>query len=196
MARLSPVPERDPSPARGSSGALARGDAAAFAELLEDHWLPLVRYAMRLLGTRDLAEDAVQDAFVRLWEKRTRIDPKRPVQSYLYRILRNRVLDEVRRERFRDARTPLLKAAAAVPPTPSQVTEAEDLECAAARAIDALPQRRREVFVLAHLNNLSYKEIAQIMQITPRTVANHMSLALSELRSVLQPFVDDRLGPR
>lgn len=195
VARVSDPPDPDRRPDRASRSALARGDATALADLLAQHWTPLVRYALRLLGAPDLAEDAAQDAFVRLWEHRDRLDPARPIRSYLYRILRNRVLDELRRERILGERLPLLGISGARPPTPSQVTEAEDLEAALERAIEALPVRRREVFVLAHLHDLSYQEISEVMDIAPRTVANHMSLALAELRKAIQPFVDQRLGP-
>ena len=70
-------------------------------------------------------------------------------------------------------------------PSAVATLEADELAGAAGRAIAELPERRRDVFVLAHLHGLSYKEVAETLGITPRTVANHMSLALAQLREAL-----------
>lgn len=174
---------------------LVAGDVSAFAELLESYWRPLVAYAARMLGVQDAADDVVQETFIRVWENRARLKPTQSLRGYLYRLTRNLVIDEVRRARIRSDRASMLGGEVAKPPTPAEVTESEELGTAAARAIQGLPERRREVFVLAHLHDLTYRQIAEILGITPRTVANHMTLALRELRAALQPYVDRTLGP-
>lgn len=176
---------------------LVAGDVRAFAQLLESNWGPLVAYAARMLGVQDTADDVVQEAFIRVWENRARVTPARSLRGYLYRLTRNLVIDELRRARIRTDRACMLGGeVASSPPTPAEVTEADELGVAAARAIEDLAERRREVFVLAHIHDLSYKQIAEILGITPRTVANHMTLALRELRAALHPYIDRRLGPR
>lgn len=188
------VVERDEHE-RALVAGIVDGDVSAFARLLDRYWEPLVRYAARRLGGLDAAEDAVQQAFVRLWRNRALLKPNRFVSGYLYRLVHNLAIDELRRRRTRE-RADLAAQDAAAPPTPAQVLEADELAAAAARAIDALPERRRDVFVMAHFHGLSYRQIAEVLEITPRTVANHMTLALRELRSSLQPLVDRKLGPR
>lgn len=174
---------------------LVAGDVGAFAMLLESYWGPLVAYAGRMLGARDAADDVVQETFIRVWENRARVKPTRSLRGYLYRLTRNLVIDELRRARIRTDRASMLGGEVASPPTPAEVTEADDLGAAATRAIQGLAERRREVFVLAHLHDLSYRQIAEILGITPRTVANHMTLALRQLRAALQPYVDRKLRP-
>lgn len=165
------------------------GDASALDELLADHWTDLVAYATRILDSPDAAEDVAQETFIRVWERRQRIHPTGSLRPFLYRIARNLALNRSRRLRiraeWRSNRTPVYPSATG----PAQIAEHNELKRAADRAIDALPERRREVFVLARYHDLSYREIAHVMKISPQTVANQMSAALAELREALEPFI-------
>ena len=75
---------------------------------------------------------------------------------------------------------------------PDREVELSDLDEAVAKAIRDLPPRRREIFKLMRESGFSYAEIAEIMKISKQTVANHMSLALSDLRVMLRPFLPER----
>jgi RNA polymerase sigma-70 factor, ECF subfamily len=180
---------------RALAARIAAGEVPAYAALLELYWEPLVRYAARTLASSDAAEDAVQQAFIRLWENRAKLKPTQSPRAYLYRLVHNLSIDELRRRGIRErfARTSVEPAG---PPTPADCVEGDELGAAARDAIEALPERRRDVFVLAHFHDLSYQQIAETLDIAPRTVANHMTLALRDLREALQPFVDRKLGPR
>jgi RNA polymerase sigma-70 factor (ECF subfamily) len=176
-------------------GRLALDDAQALGQLLERYWAPMVAFAMERVRSQDAAEDLVQEAFVRVWERRLQLRPEASPRAYLYRVLRNLIIDEYRRRRLRDRFT-LFKGMQEPPevPTPAATLEADEFKGAAQRAIAALPERRREVFVLAHLHGLSYKEVAEALGITPRTVANHMTLALGQLREALAGYTGGRGG--
>ncbi len=167
-------------------GRLALDDAQALGQLLDRYWGPMVAFAMEKVRSQDAAEDLVQEAFVRVWEKRRTLRPQASPRAYLYRVLRNLIIDEYRRRRLRDRFAQLVGGSeVSDAPSPVAVLEADELAGAAQRAIAALPERRRDVFVLAHLHGLSYKEVAETLGITPRTVANHMTLALAQLRDAL-----------
>lgn len=165
---------------------LGRDDEQAMGALLERHWRPLVRYAFRFLGSWDQAEDVVQDAFARLWANRARWSTRAP-GPLLYRITRNGALDDLKAKRHsaprEDPRTLVAEDRS------DRDAELGELEDAVARAVEHLPPRRREVFTLAREGGFSYAEIAEIMGTTERTVANQMSLALSDLRVVLRPYL-------
>jgi RNA polymerase sigma-70 factor, ECF subfamily len=181
-------------PSRSLAESIRSGDVSAFAVLLDRHWQPLVTYAEEKLGSRDAAEDVVQEVYVRIWVKREGLRTDASLRGYLYRLVHNVAMDELRKRRVRVRHAPVLAVAAASPPRPDQVTEAEELAEAAERAIRALPERRRDVFVLGHFHDLSYREIAETLGMTPRTVANHMSLALRDLRIALRPFLPGAHG--
>jgi RNA polymerase sigma-70 factor, ECF subfamily len=177
---------------RSLAARITAGDVGAYSTMLGRYWGPLVRFARQLLGSEDAAEDVTQEAFVRLWVQRATLKPEKSPRAYLYRLVRNLTIDELRKRQIRDGRSRVPHLVPPYPATPDQVTEADELAEAASVAIRALPSRRRDVFVLAHFHDLSYREIADTLDITPRTVANHMTLALRDLRIALRPFLEGR----
>jgi RNA polymerase sigma factor (sigma-70 family) len=80
------------------------------------------------------------------------------------------------------------------PRTPLQEMESEELRLAIQRAVQELPPRRREVFILFHLHHLSYREIEEMLNIRHQTIANHLQAAVAELRSALAPFISTGKG--
>jgi RNA polymerase sigma-70 factor (ECF subfamily) len=165
---------------------LKAGDEQAMATLLAEHWTPVVRYAFGLLGSWDKAEDVAQDAFVRLWARRKGWSSG-SAGALIYRMARNAALDVLKSPRHAGPREdPDMLASAN---TPERDVELSELELAVAQAIGDLPPRRREIFKLVRESGFSYLEIAEIMEISTQTVANHMSLALTDLRVRLRLFL-------
>jgi RNA polymerase sigma-70 factor, ECF subfamily len=170
---------------------LAAGDSQALALLMSHHWSAVLTYASGFLDTLDAAEDVAQTAFVRLWEGRLRWRHETTPRGLLFRIVRNLALNERRHAGVKAAwheRTALSVDDGGVPQ--SDEVEADQLRGAAVRAIARLSPRRREVFELARFHGLSHREIAEALGISPQTVANQMSAALTELRDRLAPFLD------
>ncbi|MBI4539559.1 MAG: RNA polymerase sigma-70 factor, partial [Gemmatimonadetes bacterium] len=180
---------------------LADGDSQALETALTRYWPALVAYASTIVGHRDSAEDIVQEAFIRLWEKRRTWKPVRCLKPLLLRIARNLAVSERRRQRVLRAWAATLTtqdSRRGSSPSPMESMEAEERERAFARAIEDLPPRRREVFTLSRFQQLSYREIAEVMGISQQTVANQMSAALAELRRALRPHLEEpveRDGP-
>lgn len=174
---------------------LANGDASAYKELLDSYWSPLLAYALRIVGAADLAEDAVQNAFIRLWQRRGMIPSTRHLTSYLYRMVRSAAYDTFRTA-SREEQARQTQPRGPPPATPFDDTEQRELEAIAYAAIEQLPERRREVFILAHFHGLSHRQIAETLGLRMQTVSNHMNLALGDLRAVLQPYVDQTLSAK
>jgi len=168
---------------------LHASDPSALDRLLKAHWAALVRYAVRLLRDHDAAQDLVQETFVRLWERREQIEGG-SLRAYCYRVLHNLVVDELRRRRFRSLWS--LRFHAEAGGSSEEAAEldlvADGREVAVSRAIDALPARRRQTFILAHLHGLSYHEIAVIMEVSSATVKHQVAAALAQLRRALRPI--------
>lgn len=178
-----------------ASASAAAPDAETLGALLERFWRPLVAYASRLLGDRAAAEDVVQHAFVRLWEREHAIPEGDEARPFLYRVVRNLAANEWRR---RQTHRSWLDDESALPtPTvkPSQAVEEDELAAALVAAVERLPARRREVFVLSRYHALTNAQIAHVLSIAPQTVANQLVSALRELRVMLGPHLDERPFP-
>lgn len=168
--------------------ALARriraGDHDAFRTFFEQHHKRLYGFLRsRGLSNAD-AEDLVQTAFIYIWRHRDRIDPDRSLRAYLFRIGHTRALNRHRaNDRFDDDAT--------VHRTPSHdhSPEADTLNREQRNRIDdainALSPRRQQVVRLCVLNSFTYREAAEVLDVTRKTVENHMRLALKDLREVL-----------
>lgn len=174
---------------------IRRGDPAAFERFLKGQWGALVRFVLGYVETLDDAEDLAQEAFVRLWAQREQVRPG-CLRAYLYRIARNLALNERRtlavHRRIENGGLPEPPPS----PTPDLELEAGELRALVRGAVDGLPERRREAFVLAHFQDLSHAEIAHLMEISPQTVANQISAALATLRQALGPILDRELAGR
>jgi len=167
------------------------GDSSALHQVLDRYWTPLVSYARRLVADGDTAEDIVQETMLRLWNQRAEWTPTQQLQGFLYRITRNLALNEQKRSRLRSGWvTRSAQEPVDAPSTPLELVEMAQLRATLDQAIDALPPKRREVFILARYHGHSYREIAEIMGISPQTVANQMSAALNDLREILRPQID------
>jgi RNA polymerase sigma-70 factor (ECF subfamily) len=167
---------------------ISRGCRDSFGELLERYWGPLVSYASGFAAHRDEAEDIVQEGFIRVWRRREAWQPEGAVSAYLYRITRNLALNARRRAGVvRRWRARALAGALERPssPDPHQLLVHRNLTHEVEAAIQALPERRREVFILSRFHRMTHQEIAQTMGISSQTVANQMSSALADLRKRL-----------
>lgn len=170
---------------------LREGDIAAFDAFIREQWPRLVYFLVDRVRALDLAEDLAQEALARLWERRSTLGPSTSALSYLYQIARNLAIDERRklqvRVRWREEQE---HAEPSRPLTPLQLLEDREALEALRRALEALPERRREAFMLVHIQNLSLKEAAEVMGNAPQTVANQVSDALAELRRKLKPYLE------
>ncbi len=166
------------------------GDQVALDTLLKRHWDAVFSYARHLCQDHDSANDIAQRSFIRIWERRREWQPVGEVRAFLFRIARNLALNEQRGQRVRmsEVARNLARRFLRVP-TPLEELEGLELGQAFERALRSLPARRREVFVLARFHDLTYAEIARVLDISPQTVANQMSAALRHLQSCLAPYL-------
>ena len=166
------------------------GDEAALDQLMHRHWSALHGYLDRLLLNADLAEDLVQETFVRIWLHRESWQVEGSVRALIFQIGRRLALDERKRLSRRLARLAGMERNAGVTAAPSEVLEHQELEEAVNRAVASLPARRRVAFLMARWEGLSHREIADALGISTQTVANQLTTALATLRTALRPFVD------
>jgi RNA polymerase sigma-70 factor (ECF subfamily) len=169
---------------------LRADDADALDVALKQHWSLVVDYIARLATSVDSAEDIAQRTFCQLWDRRASWRSEGSMRALLCRIARNYAISEHRRESA-DERSAATFVELTEPVLPARdALEAEQLRNALDREISLLPARRREIVVLRCVHDLSYKEIAEVMNIAPQTVANQLSSALATLRGSMQQLLD------
>ena len=159
-------------------------DEAAFSRLFHLLHPRLVKFSWRYTQNKTSAKDIVQESFVKLWKKRSAIDPKQSLQSYLYQIVRNRSLNYLRDNNTDDVAINDLpdNALQSTDYVPSMVSTDNKLGATMLRLIDELPGRQREAIRLSRFEGLDHDEIAYVMDISPRTVNNHIVQALKTLK--------------
>lgn len=165
---------------------------AAFCELLETS-IPHVRaYARSLTRNADSADDLVQDTLVRAWSAREQFTMGTNFKAWVFTILRNRFLDQRRRDReVRERLDDVPDEKRVVNPTQEIVVQFDDM----ARAFWRLSPHHREILMLVGANGLSYEEAAVVIGCAVGTVRSRLSRARSELQTLLERQ-DDRLTSR
>lgn len=166
---------------------LINGDEEAFCELYAAYKNRLIYFAMRFLKSREYAEDAFQDAFTVIWQGRRFINPDASFSSYLYTIVRNRVLNQLRDlERHDELKEQILSQAVDYANDTGHTILANDLRALIARAMQQLTDRQRQVFEMSREMQLSHREIADALGISVYTVQEHISTSLRILRTYLE----------
>lgn len=160
-----------------------RGDQGAFCELVSRHRQGVINVVYRMCGDAGLAEDAAQDAFLRAWQHLAGYRPHSPFRNWLYRIAVNVAHDVLRRERETVDVEGLPLASG--DEGPDAAVEREEQAQRVRRAVQALPVASRSVLVLREYEELSYREIADVLDIPIGTVMSRLSYARGRLREVL-----------
>ena len=165
------------------------GDRQAFAGLVLRHQAGVIGFIYRMCGDPRLAEDAAQEAFVRVWQNLNNYKPQYAFRSWLYRIAANAALDVLRRER---PNTPIESLPLAdKAPTPEQAAEQDQRAAQVRRAVSRLSEPLRLVLVLREYEGLSYQEIAAALEIPIGTVMSRLNTARAQLRRELTGLLEE-----
>ena len=165
---------------------LIGGDEDAFCELYATYKNSLIYFAMRFLKSREYAEDVFQDAFTVVWQSRRFINPDASFSSYLYTIMRNRILNQLRNaaneEKLKES---ILSQALDYTEDTKREVMLNDLKSLISHALQQLTPRQREIFEMSREAQLSHKEIADKLGISINTVQEHISTSLKLIRTYL-----------
>lgn len=170
---------------------IRKGDKKAFEALFFEYHEQLSRFANSITKSREFARDAVQDIFLKIWRNRKKLDIQVSVKVYLYQAVRNQSLNLLKKQknqqRLRDNFLSEIKSLR-IPEYPETNLSPEDQELIKRiwEVVGEMPERRRLVFELHRKHGFSYKEIAKILEITRKTVENHMSQALQHIRDNIE----------
>ena len=163
---------------------------AGFESLFKSLYAALYRYANNLLKDDLQADEVVQDTFIKLWEQRLHIKIESNIQAYLYRAVHNKIMNIFNHEQVKE------KHKQAVENTPLNTEhspmhhlQAMELEKKIESALKKVPEKCNIIFQLSRQEELSYREIANRLDISVKTVENQISKALKILRTELREYL-------
>jgi RNA polymerase sigma-70 factor (ECF subfamily) len=170
--------------------ALSEGDITVFEMLFRTYYQPLCNYAYTFLQDREDAEEIVQSTFLMVWEKRDTLSIRTSVKPYLYAMVRNACLNVLKHEKIKQRYAgEEIALADRAHDSVSQSVATNELEQKIRLAMEALPEQCRLVFKLSRFEELKYAEIAEQLNISIKTVENHMGKALRIMREQLRDFL-------
>ncbi len=177
---------------------VARGDTASFEKLVERHQSLVAGTVARMLGSNSDVEDIAQQVFIRVWKSAARYVPRAKFTTWLLKITRNLVFNELRRSKRR-AHAPIQSETTAeeLPlknksnPAPDEALLEMELQEAIEKAIGELPETQRMAVVLRRYEEFSYEKIAEILDLSVPAVKSLLFRARTELRVRLASYLKD-----
>lgn len=180
---------KDNQPEREWVEKIRCGDAEAFEHLFKKYCQPLINFARRFVQDTQSAENIVQDVFLKIWSIRKELNPTLNIKSYLYTAVRNGALKQLRHQTVEQRTADRLTLPDFDLITPEDNLTEKELTAAVHQAVAELPEKCRIIFAMNRYDHLSYKEIAEIQNISIKTVETQMSRALKFLRQRLIYFL-------
>lgn len=168
---------------------LRNGDSFAFEVLFYKYRNKVKGFAKKIIPAQIDPDEIVQEVFVRVWLKKATLNPDKEFQSFLFSIAKNLVIDHLksavnRRLYFVEAH---FQQDLLIEDNPEK-SVTEDMELQLLQLVEQLPERRREIFSLSRFEGLSYKQIAERLNITENTVDSQIRNALSFIRKEFRKF--------
>lgn len=165
---------------------LAKRNEAAFEQVFKTHFKNLHAYACSILKDDMAAEEMVQNVFFKLWDRSESIHIAGSLAAYLYRAVNNESLNYLKHQKVKEAHA--LHVAYISPAqrdTPSKTLQAKELEARLHKALNELPEQCRTIFQMSRFEELRYREIAERLGLSVKTVEAQMGKALRVLREKL-----------
>jgi len=164
--------------------------AIEFETLFKSHYSELCGFANKYLQDLEAAEDIVQAFFVKFWENRAEVKVKNSQRSYLFTSIKNACLNQLKhinvREDYKDYNQREMEDSQY---TVGDEYEASELDVKIRKSIEELPEARRKIFIMSRYEGLKYKDIAEKLQISIKTVENQMGSAIKHLKVDLAEYL-------
>lgn len=170
---------------------MADGNLAAYRYLFDQHFPDLCNFLLIYLHSKETAEEVALEIFTHIWEKRETLQIKATFKAFLFAVAKNKAISHYRKAQktiFTSLDTNVSDGFDEV--NSQNILESQELRTIIEDAIAKLPEKSRQVYLMAWEENLSHKEIAEQLGITPKTVENHVGIALRKLRETLKPYYE------
>lgn len=164
-------------------------DKRQFEQLFREFFAPLCHFSNSYVKDLDAAKGITQEVFVKVWEKRKDIDVNKSLKSYLFSSVKNRSLNYIRDHKKFASQILDVEIANFETPFEQDELELSELQEKIDRTINELPVKLKKVFLLSRFEELKYREIAEKLEISQKTVEAQMSKALKILREKLKDYI-------
>jgi RNA polymerase sigma-70 factor (family 1) len=169
------------------------GDKSALAEIYDLYFIDLCNFSYRFVKRRSVCQELVQDLFLSIWKNRKDWCPEGNIRSYLFKAIKNQSLDYLKHlsveHKFADYYRKEEMREFEYPEPLVLIKRTNELECAIHQAIESLPEKRKVIFKMSREDGLTYYEIAQVMDISVKTVETQMGRSLKTLRKLLSGYL-------
>ncbi len=169
---------------------IKRGDLGTYELLFKSHYAAISRYANKIVRDPVVAEEIAQEIFLYIWEKREQITITGSLTSYIYSATKNKCINWLKLELPRIqstldvSDTDIMEQASEI-----NLDRNDEIKKIVNAAIETLPKKCKEIFMLSRYGGLTYEEIAEDMNLSKKTVENQMGIALKKLREILKPLL-------
>lgn len=168
---------------------IAKGDQEAYRCLFDKYFADLCNFLLIYLRDKSFAEEVALDIFAVVWERREQLQVHTNIRAYLFAAGKNKAISIFRRSKQHLLSSLNVEDQATISDLGSdQYLENKELRELINRAVASLPEQSRKIYQLAWEENLSHKEIAKKLDLSPKTVENHVGIALRKLREQLRPY--------
>lgn len=165
---------------------IKKGDERAFHALFNKYYKSITYRAYKVLADEHIAKDNAQEVFLDLWNKREQKEITTSIGAYLNKAIVFKTIDYIRAQRLDFNKDSTLEQKSI---NPFQAIEGKELAEVIREAAMTLPERCRIIFLMSRFEELSHKEIAQKLEISPKTVENQITYALKRMRQILAPIL-------
>lgn len=170
---------------------IRNGNIHVFNSLFEKNYKFLCKFAYSFCRSQELAEEAVQQVFIELWAKRKKIQINTSIGAYLTISVRNRLINEIKKDKTRKKyEKEFFNEIVEKSFSDSGNKKNEVFHRELAKAINNLPQKCQDIFIMSRYEGLSYDEIAEFLGLSGKTIENQMGIAFRKLREHLIPFFE------
>lgn len=169
-----------------------------FSQLYSVYFMKMLRFSQAYVGSEEEAKNIIQDTFLYLWEHIDILDTINNKDAFLFTLVKNRCLNFIKHRLYVDSRKQSLQETEeeelqmslyALQEFDENLCSVEDIEQLLQQAVDALPERCRQIFMLSRMEGLKYKEIASRLDVSVNTVENQISIALKKMRIELKDYL-------
>jgi len=168
---------------------ISEGDQQAFRLFFDSQYPRVNRFVSYLINSRELKEEVISDVFFTVWQQREKLGEIENFNAFLFTIARNKSLDCLKRSLHTRSIDEIPLGIASLDHSPEDRLIHRELYEEISSAIDALPEKCKLVFLMAKEQGLKYREIAEVLKISEKTVNAQMVIALKKLNAALQKYM-------